>query len=278
MALLWALRPPGRRLLSDVTPFGSCASSSDRDNFPSIPRVYPESDTKAQQRHDHRAPGGSHRGSQARAKPGILPSRELAAHGWGEAQLKLRADRGRRASGPGVQQEGKYFMERADLYRTTLEKYLALPRLATAIDPNDPITVGKIIRELIDEPGGLDLHLGMFMPPSRARATKSTETLAAHVHQAANHRNLRSDGARSRHLHSRSRDHGDVRRGEGAVYHPLAHAHGDQVVAGRDGKDVHARGRHGAAHHPRPRSRPPRVRRADSAERRSPERCRASPP
>ena len=95
-----------------------------------------------------------------------FPSRELAAlMAGGEAQLKLReriADAVR--ADPVFSKKGKYFMERADLYRTTLEKYLALPRLATAIDPNDPITVGKIIRELIDEPGGLDLHLGMFIP------------------------------------------------------------------------------------------------------------------
>jgi acyl-CoA oxidase len=95
-----------------------------------------------------------------------FPSRELAAlMAGGEAQLKLReriADAVR--ADPVFSKKGKYFMERADLYRTTLEKYLALPRVAVAIDPNDPITVGKIIRELIDEPGGLDLHLGMFIP------------------------------------------------------------------------------------------------------------------
>ena len=65
---------------------------------------------------------------------------------------------------PVFSKKGKYFLERAELYRTTLEKYLALPRLVRKMGEKSPIAVGRIIRELIDEPGGLDLHLGMFIP------------------------------------------------------------------------------------------------------------------
>ena len=95
-----------------------------------------------------------------------FPSRELAALlAGGEETLKLRervADAVR--ADPVFSKKGKYFMERAELYRTTLEKYLALPRLAMRMGEKDPIAVGRIIREMIDEPGGLDLHLGMFIP------------------------------------------------------------------------------------------------------------------
>ena len=77
---------------------------------------------------------------------------------------------------PVFSKKGKYFMERADLYRTTLEKYLALPALAAELGARgvgDPMAIGRVIREMIDEPGGLDLHLGMFIPTSRARRTRS---------------------------------------------------------------------------------------------------------
>ena len=95
-----------------------------------------------------------------------FPSRELAAlMQGGEEELKLReriADAVR--TEPVFSKKGKYFMERSELYRTTLEKYLALPRLVRKMGEKSPIAVGRIIRELIDEPGGLDLHLGMFIP------------------------------------------------------------------------------------------------------------------
>jgi acyl-CoA oxidase len=99
-------------------------------------------------------------------KSATFPSRELAAlMQGGEEQLKLReriADAVR--TEPVFSKKGKYFLERAELYRTTLEKYLALPRLVRKMGEKSPIAVGRIIRELIDEPGGLDLHLGMFIP------------------------------------------------------------------------------------------------------------------
>lgn len=59
---------------------------------------------------------------------------------------------------------GKYFLERDELYKSTLAKYLALPKAVTSMKEKDPIQVARIMREFIDEPGGLDLHLGMFIP------------------------------------------------------------------------------------------------------------------
>mmetsp|Transcript_12993 Transcript_12993/g.21100 ORF Transcript_12993/g.21100 Transcript_12993/m.21100 type:complete len:167 (-) Transcript_12993:169-669(-) len=89
-------------------------------------------------------------------------SRELAAlMVGGEANLVLREKIAAAVrADPVFSKKGKYFMERSELYRTTLEKYLALPKLAVSMGEKDPIAVGRIIRELIDEPGGLDLHLG----------------------------------------------------------------------------------------------------------------------
>jgi acyl-CoA oxidase len=106
-----------------------------------------------------------------------FPSRELAAlMVGGEASLVLRekiADAVR--ANPVFSKKGKYFLERADLYRTTLEKYLALPKLAMSMGEKDPIAVGRIIRELIDEPGGLDLHLGMFIPTIQGQGDKEQQ-------------------------------------------------------------------------------------------------------
>ena len=161
MVPLWALRPPGRRLPKRRHAFRSFATPrltaiTSPPFLAYIQRAIqkPSIDMITAHQAD---PTEDLRRERSQAS---FPSRELAAlMAGGEAQLKLReriADAVR--ADPVFSKKGKYFMERADLYRTTLEKYLALPRLATAIDPNDPITVGKIIRELIDEPGGLDLH------------------------------------------------------------------------------------------------------------------------
>jgi len=59
---------------------------------------------------------------------------------------------------------GKYFDERDELYERTLRMYLALPSAVASMNEKEPIAVARIMRELIDEPGGLDLHLGMFIP------------------------------------------------------------------------------------------------------------------
>jgi alkylation response protein AidB-like acyl-CoA dehydrogenase len=58
----------------------------------------------------------------------------------------------------------KYNWERADLYRHTLEMYLAMPKKVMSLGEKDPLAAGRIVRELLDEPCGVDLHLGMFIP------------------------------------------------------------------------------------------------------------------
>ena len=109
-----------------------------------------------------------------------FPARELAALlAGGEDKLTLREKVGDAVRGTEVfSKKGKYFMERADLYRTTLEKYLALPKLASDLQKRgvgDAMQIARIIREMIDEPGGLDLHLGMFIPTIQGQGTKEQQ-------------------------------------------------------------------------------------------------------
>ena len=101
-----------------------------------------------------------------------FPARELAAllDVAEIARLGTVADAVR--NDPVFSKKGKYFMERAELYSTTLEKYLALPKLARDLSKQgvgEPMAIARIIREMIDEPGGLDLHLGMFIPTIRGQ-------------------------------------------------------------------------------------------------------------
>ena len=103
----------------------------------------------------------------------------------------------------------KYSLPREELYRTTLEKYLEIPRVAREIlakihgdnggggggssgggatrsrsgnsgdsgngvnksNNNKLIAIARVVREFIDEPGGLDLHLGMFIPTIQGQGT-----------------------------------------------------------------------------------------------------------
>ncbi|CAL6351701.1 unnamed protein product [Bathycoccus prasinos] len=104
----------------------------------------------------------------------------------------------------------KYSLRREELYRTTLEKYLEIPRVAREIlakihgdgggggggggggssgggatrsrsgnsgngvnksNNNKLIAIARVVREFIDEPGGLDLHLGMFIPTIQGQGT-----------------------------------------------------------------------------------------------------------
>jgi len=90
----------------------------------------------------------------------------------------------------------KYSLRREELYRTTLEKYLEIPRVAREVlakmetanggssgdthdsrnsgnssNNNKLIAIARVVREFIDEPGGLDLHLGMFIPTIQGQGT-----------------------------------------------------------------------------------------------------------
>lgn len=58
---------------------------------------------------------------------------------------------------------GKYFDERDELYERTLRMYLALSSVVVSMNEKEFIVVVWIMWELIDEFGGLDLYLGMFI-------------------------------------------------------------------------------------------------------------------
>jgi len=88
----------------------------------------------------------------------------------------------------------KYSWTREELYLRTLEKYLEIPRVAREVlirttrtngeknhnhqemtkkqSTQDVIAIARIVREFIDEPGGLDLHLGMFIPTIQGQGTE----------------------------------------------------------------------------------------------------------
>jgi len=81
-----------------------------------------------------------------------------------------------------AQKAGKYEWTRAQLYERTLDQYLGMTRKVMSLKEKDPLAAGKIVRELLvrpptpglvshvlltaaqDEPCGLDLHVGMFIP------------------------------------------------------------------------------------------------------------------
>lgn len=54
--------------------------------------------------------------------------------------------------------------ERPELYRKTLEMYLSMPKTVMKMGEKDPLAAGRLLRELLDEPCGMDLHVGMFIP------------------------------------------------------------------------------------------------------------------
>ncbi len=65
---------------------------------------------------------------------------------------------------PAYSKRAKYNWERSQLYENTLAMYLGMPRKVASMGEKDPLAAGRIVRELLDEPCGLDLHLGMFIP------------------------------------------------------------------------------------------------------------------
>ena len=68
------------------------------------------------------------------------------------------------SSDPAWSKRAKYNWERAQLYENTLAMYLSMPRKVASMGEKDPLAAGRIVRELLDEPCGVDLHLGMFIP------------------------------------------------------------------------------------------------------------------
>ena len=187
----------------------------------------------------------------------------------GEEALALRERVAARVrADPIMSKRGKYFMERAELYRSTLEKYLHLPKLARSMGEKDPVAAARVVREMIDEPGGLDLHIGMFIPTVQGQGDdeqqkrwlplcRSLAIIGTYAQTELGH------GTFVRGLETTATyDHPDAR-----VDRPLADAHLHEVVARGHGQDRDARGGHGEAHHRRSGQGPARVHRPDSAQR-----------
>lgn len=64
--------------------------------------------------------------------------------------------------------EGKHSWDRIDLYQKTLKAQFAIPKLVSSeplrLSGKEALAAGMIARELLDEVGGLELHLGMVRP------------------------------------------------------------------------------------------------------------------
>lgn len=89
---------------------------------------------------------------------------EVLLAGGAEAHALRLALSAALASDPLFSKASRYDWERAELYERTLASYLALSRKAAEAGTADPLAAAKLLRELLDEPCGLDLHVGMFIP------------------------------------------------------------------------------------------------------------------
>jgi acyl-CoA oxidase len=93
----------------------------------------------------------------------VRPLQVLLAGGPDAHALRQRVTAAVRDD-PAYSKARKYNWERAELYENTLRMYLTMPKKVMALGEKDPLAAGRILRELLDEPCGLDLHLGMFIP------------------------------------------------------------------------------------------------------------------
>ena len=99
---------------------------------------------------------------------------------------------------------------------------------------NKLIAIARVVREFIDEPGGLDLHLGMFIPTIQGQGTDEQKkywlpkcvNLEIVGTYAAN-------GVGPRDVHQRIGDDVYVRRSKEGVHRALADVDCDKMVAGR---------------------------------------------
>jgi len=67
-------------------------------------------------------------------------------------------------SDPAFNKHDRYFLTREQLYERTLTMQFNIGKKVMQMGEANPLAAGKLLRELVDEPGGLDLHVGMFIP------------------------------------------------------------------------------------------------------------------
>lgn len=65
---------------------------------------------------------------------------------------------------PAFSKSDRYFLTREQLYERTLTHQFRIGKKAMEMGEANPLAAGKLLREMVDEPGGLDLHIGMFIP------------------------------------------------------------------------------------------------------------------
>ena len=168
--------------------------------------------------------------------------------------------------------EGKYNWDRSTLYQRTLRSQFAIPKLVGSMGEKNPLAAGMLVRELLDEVGGLELHLGMFIPTIQGQGDAeqqkhwlpqcyATRVIGTYGQTELGHGTFLRGAAQrcqapgsgpGRLLRLRLRPAGLARRRAGddshvrrlhrRVRHTLADAGSHQVVAGRPGQDVQPRG------------------------------------
>lgn len=112
----------------------------------------------------HPAPRLTHRASErAGASFAVQPLKVLLAGGEAALALRERVAAAVRDD-PLYDKRAKYSWERAELYERTLAMYLGMAKKVMGMGEADPMAAGRVLREMLDEPCGLDLHLGMFIP------------------------------------------------------------------------------------------------------------------
>lgn len=111
-----------------------------------------------------------------RVEPTADMARERARGSFASAELEAALAGGanvvaaRRAAidalkaDPVFTKRGKHFLSREELHAKTVAQQLAVAPLAFGLGTEDPVATYRYMREQIDEPGPLDLHLGMFIP------------------------------------------------------------------------------------------------------------------
>jgi len=92
---------------------------------------------------------------------------ETALAGGAEVAAMRRAAAAALRADPAFNKAGKYFWAREELHARTVRMQLATPAKAKAVARQTGFDEGEVYRHmrlLVDEPGPLDLHLGMFIP------------------------------------------------------------------------------------------------------------------
>ena len=162
----------------------------------------------------------------------------------------------------------KYSLRREELYRTTLEKYLEIPRVAREIlakmdtidggtnnrsessgssnNNNRLIAIGYAWARVYRRTGRVRFtSRDVYTDNSRARDRRAEEVLVAQVHEFRNCRDVRANRVGPWDVYQRIGNDVYVRRSKEGIHRTFADVDGDKMVARRIGENSDARDCHG---------------------------------